>query len=234
MTERGRIVPHNQAAELFGAAQPRYGEVHIRNRGRLLILPIDFSKTRDNLVLHPRGINTPNRTGRLAIEVEKSMSTQSPIVVSSPAALEDGAFRFLGLPTLIHASAKATNGTFGLIEHPAMHPGFATPHHVHHREDEAFYIIEGEVAFILNGEWKRVGPGAYVYGPREIPHGFKIVGEAPARMLVVCTPGGFENFMLELGQPLDGPPAPPEMPKLVAAAARAGIDILGPLPEEPV
>jgi quercetin dioxygenase-like cupin family protein len=160
------------------------------------------------------------------------MSTQSPIEVSPPLALETGAFRFLGLPTLIHASGKATNGVYGLVEHPSMHPGFATPYHVHHREDEAFYVIEGEVAFILNGQWKRVGPGAFVNGPREIPHGFKIVGEAPARMLILCAPGGFENFVLELAQPLDDPPAAPDMQKLIAAAARAGIDILGPLPEE--
>jgi len=160
------------------------------------------------------------------------MSTQSPIEVSSPAAPENGAFRFLGLRTLIHASARSTNGAYGLVEHPSMAPGFASPYHVHHREDESFYVIEGEVAFILNGTWRRVGPGAYVYGPREIPHGFKIVGDAPARILILCTPAGFENFVLEMAQPLDEPPAPPDMPKLIAAASRAGIDILGPLPEE--
>jgi quercetin dioxygenase-like cupin family protein len=156
-----------------------------------------------------------------------------PIEASLPITMEHGTFRFLNLPTVIHASAKTTNGVFGLVEHSSMHPGFATPYHVHHREDEAFYVIDGEVAFVLDGNWKRVGPGSYVYGPREIPHGFRIVSVAPARMLILCTPGGFENFVEELAQPLDGQPTPPDMPKLVAAAARAGIDILGPLPEEP-
>jgi quercetin dioxygenase-like cupin family protein len=161
------------------------------------------------------------------------MSTQSPIDVSSPAAPESQAFQFLGLRTLIHASAQSTNGAYGLVEHPSMPPGFASPYHVHHREDESFYVIEGEVAFILDGAWKRVGPGAFVYGPREIPHGFKVVGDAQARILILCTPGGFENFVLEMARPLDEAPAPPDMPKLIAAAARAGIEILGPLPEEP-
>jgi quercetin dioxygenase-like cupin family protein len=160
------------------------------------------------------------------------MGTQLPAETPSPATPELGAFRFLGLTTLFHASAKSTNGGFGLVEHPSMHPGFATPYHVHHREDEAFYVIDGEVAFILDGNWKRGGPGAFVYGPREIPHGFKVVGDTPARMLILCAPGGFENFVVELGQPLDDPPAPPDMQKLIAAATRAGIDILGPLPEE--
>lgn len=161
------------------------------------------------------------------------MSTQSQIEVSSPAALENGAFRFLGLPSRIHASSKSTNGAFGLVENWSIPPGFASPYHVHHREDESFYLIEGEAAFVLDGAWKRVGAGAFVFGPREIPHGFKIVGGAPARMLILCTPGGFEDFVLEMAQPLDDPPAPPDMQKLIAAAARAGIDILGPLPEEP-
>lgn len=160
------------------------------------------------------------------------MSTQSPIELSSPAAPENGAFRFLGLPTLIQASSKTTNGAFGLVENWSMPPGFASPYHVHHREDESFYVVEGEVAFILNGAWKRVGPGVFVYGPREIPHGFKVVGDAQARILILCTPAGFENFVLEMARPLDEPPAPPDMQKLIAAAARAGIDILGPLPEE--
>ncbi len=162
------------------------------------------------------------------------MSAQFPTEMPSPVNPENPAFRFLGLPTLIHASAQSTNGAFGFVEHPSMHPGFATPYHVHHREDESFYVIEGEVAFVLNGAWKRGGPGAYVCGPREIPHGFKVVGDSPARMLILCAPGGFENFVLELGQPLAAPPSPPDMQKLVAAAARYGIDILGPLPEEPV
>ena len=160
------------------------------------------------------------------------MSTQSPIELSSPAAPKNGAFRFLGLPTRIHASSITANGAFGLVENWSVPPGFASPYHVHHREDESFYVIEGEVAFILNGSWKRVGPGAFVHGPREIPHGFKVVGDAPARILILCTPAGFENFVLEMARPLDEPPAPPDMQKLIAAAARAGIDILGPWPEE--
>ncbi|HEV2135204.1 MAG TPA: cupin domain-containing protein [Terracidiphilus sp.] len=157
-----------------------------------------------------------------------------PLEASVPITLERGKFRFLGLPTFIHASANSTNGAFGLVEHPAIRPGFASPYHVHHREDEAFYVIDGEVAFVLDGKWKRVGPGAYAYGPREIPHGFKTVGDAAVRMLILCAPGGFENFIMELAEPLDGQVRVPDTQKLIAAAARAGIDILGPLPEEPV
>jgi quercetin dioxygenase-like cupin family protein len=149
---------------------------------------------------------------------------------------DDAPFRFLGLPTAMRATSQTTNGAFGLLEHWLIPPGFASPYHVHRLEDEAFYIIEGEVAFVCNGTWLIAGPGAYVYGPRNIPHGFKVQGTAPARMLLLCTPGGFEQFVLELSEAEPAPgiaPAPPDMAKLMAAAAKYSIDILGPLPEQP-
>src|SRR5215472_7070218 len=65
--------------------------------------------------------------------------------------------------------------------------------------------------------------GAFVFGPREIPHGFKVVGDQPAQMLLQDTPGGFEQFVIELGQPLSDPIAPPNIPLLIETAARYGI-----------
>ena len=146
---------------------------------------------------------------------------------------DDYAFRFLGLPTVMRSTAETTNGAFGLLEHISMPPGFASPYHTHHREDEAFYVLAGELAFVSDGKWQRAGAGTYVFGPREIPHGFKVMGDTPASMLLLCAPGGFEKFVLELGEPLSAPMTPPDMAKLMDAAARFGIDILGPLPEEP-
>jgi quercetin dioxygenase-like cupin family protein len=143
---------------------------------------------------------------------------------------EDTAFRFLGLPTLMRSTSETTNGAFGLMEHWSMPPGFASPYHVHHLEDEAFYVLEGEIAFVCDGKWIKGGPGAYVFGPREIPHGFKVIGTTPARMLLMCAPAGFERFILELSEDLTSPAAPPDMAKLVALAAKYKIDILGPLP----
>ncbi len=145
---------------------------------------------------------------------------------------EDSAFRFLGIPTLMRSTSETTNGAFGLMEHWTMPPGFASPYHLHHLEDEAFYVLEGEMAFVCGGKWMKAGPGAYLFGPREIPHGFKVIGTAPARMLLMCAPAGFERFVLEMGEDLTSPPAPPDMAKLITLAAKYQIDILGPLPEE--
>ena len=143
---------------------------------------------------------------------------------------EDAPIRFLGLPTLMRSTSESTNGSFGLMEHWEMPPGFASPYHMHHLEDEAFYVLEGEIAFVCDGKWMKGGPGTYVFGPREIPHGFKVVGSIPARMLLLCAPAGFESFVLELSVPFNDF-TPPDMAKLMAVAAKYKIDILGPLPE---
>ena len=146
---------------------------------------------------------------------------------------QDVDFQFFGSPTALHATGETTDGRFCLLEAVTMPVGLASPDHTHHNEDEAFYVLEGEVRFVCDGTWLHAGPGTFVYGPREIPHGFKVVGSQPARMLLMCAPAGFEKFVLELCAPLDAMPAPPDMAKLVAAAEIYNIDILGPLPEEP-
>ncbi|HLK65285.1 MAG TPA: cupin domain-containing protein [Bryobacteraceae bacterium] len=146
---------------------------------------------------------------------------------------EDAAFRFLGVPSQMRATSETTDGAFALMEHWEMPVGFATPYHTHHREDESFYVLDGQVAFICDGKWLKTGPGAFVYGPREIAHGFKVIGDAPAKMLILCTPGGFEQFVLNQTTPITEPPSPPDMGKLMMLAERHGIDIHGPLPESP-
>jgi steroid delta-isomerase-like uncharacterized protein len=161
------------------------------------------------------------------------MNVQGSIATPAINLRGDAAFRFLGVPTQVRATADMTNGAFGLVEHWEVPPGFASPYHTHHREDESFYVLQGEVAFVIDGKWRRVGPGSFVFGPREIPHGFKVVGDQPAQMLLQATPGGFEQFVIELGKPLSDPIAPPDIPKLIEVATQYGIDILGPLPEEP-
>jgi len=68
-----------------------------------------------------------------------------------------------------------------------------------------------------------------VFLPREMPHGFKVEGFTDAKLLVLCSPAGFERFILEASEPASE--ATPNMEKLVATAAKYKIDILGPLPE---
>jgi mannose-6-phosphate isomerase-like protein (cupin superfamily) len=74
---------------------------------------------------------------------------------------------FLGLPTILRATGQTTNGAFGLVEN-LMPPGFASPYHRHHLEDEAFYVLEGDMAFVCDGNWTLAGPGTFVFGPRTV------------------------------------------------------------------
>jgi quercetin dioxygenase-like cupin family protein len=145
----------------------------------------------------------------------------------------DAAFRFLGVPTQVRSTAETTNGAFALLEHWDMPVGFGSPYHTHEREDESFYVLEGQVAFVCDGKWLKAGPGSFVYGPRRIPHGFVVVGKSAASMLLLCSPGGFERFVLEQTTPLNEPPSPPDIGALMTLAAKYGIEIHGPLPEVP-
>ncbi|MGI8827416.1 MAG: quercetin 2,3-dioxygenase [Chloroflexota bacterium] len=143
---------------------------------------------------------------------------------------------FFGSLTWMKATGEQTGGVLALIEH-IVPPGAGSPWHVHHNEDESFYVIEGEILFIVGEEQQRLtaGPGTYVFGPRDIPHGFRNKSSTPARMLLEVTPAGFDQFVLALAEPAPAsgfaPAGPPDMEKLMAEAAKANIEILGTLPE---
>jgi mannose-6-phosphate isomerase-like protein (cupin superfamily) len=108
--------------------------------------------------------------------------------------------KFLATHMSVKATAEQTGGDFGFIEEMAG-PGFSPPLHVHHREHEAIWVIAGEVTFMCGGQILEAEPGGFVFLPRGIPHTFVIEGNAPAHMLVLCTPGGFEGFHIEGGTP---------------------------------
>ena len=79
--------------------------------------------------------------------------------------------------------------------------GFASPYHMHRNEDESFYLVEGEMTFYVGEERVKAEAGAFVYGPRGVPHGFEVDGTEPARILLQNYPAGFERFPVEVGEP---------------------------------
>ena len=106
--------------------------------------------------------------------------------------------KFLATHMSIKATAEQTGGHFGFLDSKAA-PGFSPPLHTHHREHEAMWVIDGEVTFKCGDQILEAGPGAFVFLPRGIPHTFVVEGDMPARMLVLCTPGGFEGYHIEGG-----------------------------------
>jgi quercetin dioxygenase-like cupin family protein len=138
---------------------------------------------------------------------------------------------FLSTLATIKADGARTGETLAVVEftHP---PGFATPRHVHHSADEAFYVLEGPMrGFCGDREW-RASRGAFVWLPRGIPHGYTVEGDEPIRTLAFALPAGFEHFVVEAGEPAEArtlpPPGAPDVEKLNAAAARVGIEHVGP------
>jgi quercetin dioxygenase-like cupin family protein len=153
----------------------------------------------------------------------------------TPIALAPGdgeALWFLGTLSTIKSSAETTGGRVSVVETLAAQ-GPASPMHVHRREDEWFYVMEGDLTFWVDGEVIEAPAGSFVYGPRDVPHTFSVASEQ-ARFLLVAEPAGFEGFMRALAEPaasLTLPPpagAPPDMDRLGAVAAEYGIEILGP------
>jgi mannose-6-phosphate isomerase-like protein (cupin superfamily) len=128
------------------------------------------------------------------------------------------------------ALSEDTGGAFALWETTSPPEG-GPPPHLHHREDETFYVLEGEMEFWAGGETIRAGAGSFVYIPRGTMHTFKNVGTTPARFLGTVVPGGFERFFLEVGEPATDrstPPVsegPPDVERLVATAAKYNCEI---------
>lgn len=142
---------------------------------------------------------------------------------------------FLGTLMTVKATGATTGGAFGLIEQE-LPAGFATPLHIHHGEDEAFYILEGEITFRCGARTLIAGPGAFVFLPKEIVHGFQVTSGTPARLLQLNFPVGIERFFLEAGEPASAPtlppPAPPNLDKAVALAEKYRFEIAAPPPGE--
>jgi quercetin dioxygenase-like cupin family protein len=124
-------------------------------------------------------------------------------------------------------------GRFALVEVLASQ-ATEPPRHIHHREDEAWYILDGKMTFYVGDEVLEAGPGCFVFAPMGIPHTFTVDVE-PTRVLVFATPAGFEHFAEELGVPAssDTAPedfAPPGPDVLGPVAERYGIEVVGPPP----
>ena len=112
--------------------------------------------------------------------------------------------------------------------------GTATPLHVHHNEDETFYVVEGEVTVLIGGERIDLGAGDYLFAPRDIPHTTIVTSES-AHVLTTISPAGLEELFVELGVPVTDAEQPveamlPPMPELVRRFAAYGVEILGPPP----
>ena len=147
---------------------------------------------------------------------------------------EGRALWHLGALLQFKALSSETNGQLWVIEGYADKT-LAIPLHAHSREDEFWYVLEGNIRFTIGSETIDAGVGGFAYIPRSVPHTFQIISNT-ARWLGVGTPGGFDDWFFETGEPapsltLPPPPqTPPNVEALVSSLKQYGTDTLGPPP----
>jgi quercetin dioxygenase-like cupin family protein len=133
----------------------------------------------------------------------------------------------LGVSHIYKVTSAETAGSFSLWE-SVFPPGAGVPPHTHTREDEAFYVLSGELTIELEGEPapSRVGPGGFFYGARGQRPAIRNTGDEPVRLLVLCAPGsGLDQMFAELETATAM--GTREMRKLAAIAAKYGVSIEG-------
>jgi quercetin dioxygenase-like cupin family protein len=139
---------------------------------------------------------------------------------------------WLGGLATIKATGKETGGRYTLVE--VLDPEGEGPLHVHHREDEGFWILEGELTFEVGEETIKASPGSFVFGPKDVPHRYT-VDSGPARLLYILSPAGFEEFIYATSEPAkertlppppEGPPEEAEMEQLRVLARQYGGELL--------
>ena len=141
------------------------------------------------------------------------------------------------LNSLVRIRVAHATGADGLSVIELQAPcGDSPPLHVHHMEDELFYVLEGQFRFTIGGEERRAGPGGVVLAPKGVPHTFRVESAEGGRYLIVTTHGDFERFVRELSRRTEraelpapaGPPTPQQIQALGEAARRHHSDIVGP------
>jgi mannose-6-phosphate isomerase-like protein (cupin superfamily) len=138
---------------------------------------------------------------------------------------------FLGTRMTVKAAGEATRGALTLIECECP-AGFAPPPHIHHAEDEAFYLLDGRLDVTCGDSTWILEPGGFAFLPKGTPHRFVVSADGPARMLQLTAPSQFEHFAAESGARATGPglpePGEPDIERLLLAASRHHIEILPP------
>ena len=131
------------------------------------------------------------------------------------------------------ATGEETRGLFALMEQVAR-KGNVPPRHIHHREDETFYVVEGEMTFSVGDRTIKATAGTMVFAPRDVAHSFTIDSEQ-VRMLVMVAPAGAEGFFKECSVPAPSMTLPPlaetpysEIQKMMALAPQYGFEFLPP------
>jgi quercetin dioxygenase-like cupin family protein len=161
-------------------------------------------------------------------------SSQAPALDPLAIRTNEGEARWwFGALAEIKATATDTGGLMSIVE-VTEHPGAEAPLHLHHRDDEGFWVLEGNVTFEVGDTTIEAGAGDYVFAPRGIPHRFT-VGDQGCRMLFILVPGGIEDVIRATSEPAprrtlpppdDAEPTPEQIEQLKAIVREHGYELL--------
>jgi quercetin dioxygenase-like cupin family protein len=128
----------------------------------------------------------------------------------------------------VKLTSEDTGGAYSMVEVTSPPQG-GPPPHIHHDVDETLYVAEGEVEVLLGGGTTRASAGSLAYVPKGMLHTFKNIGTSLSRVVAFISPGGFEKFFLEAGEPAtEGSSAPegePEVERIVEIGQKYGLEI---------
>ncbi|NLD64388.1 MAG: cupin domain-containing protein [Bacteroidales bacterium] len=143
----------------------------------------------------------------------------------------NNSYWYIGTLISILLSAKDTGGAFSLL-HGYEIQGLEPPPHIHTQEDESFYILDGEITYTAGGKVMKATRGSWVFLPRNIEHSFRVMTPR-AEVLIHLSPGGFEEYFIEMSDPAAElvippmPQGPPDVRRIVETASRYGIRFPG-------
>ncbi len=135
----------------------------------------------------------------------------------------------------IRVSASECQDGISILEHLVPH-GFSPPLHLHRTEDEVFHVLEGEFRVKIKDQEHRLGAGDVLLAPKGVPHTYRVESAQGGRCLAITARGDFERFVRAVSRPAErpelpppaGPPSADALQALKAAAAKHGIEFVGP------
>jgi len=139
----------------------------------------------------------------------------------------------LGEIMQLKVTGDDTGGSLCVVELTSF-PHNGPPPHIHHREDESFYVIEGRFSFLLDNRTIEASSGSFCRVPKGTLHTYQNIGTKPGRALVILTPAGFEKFWVEIADLVvnpagpSGPPSPESVARLMRLAPKYGLEVKGP------
>src|SRR5437762_2124043 len=185
------------------------------------------------LVAQPRRERSHQKERVMATQIAQAADAGQLVAVGRGRQSLEQSVWYTGWLLTFLATGEETRGQFALMEQVGR-KGNVPPRHIHHREDETFYVIEGEMTFVVGDQTITATPGTMVFAPRDIAHSFTIDSEH-VRLLVMVAPAGAEEFFKECSVPAPSMTLPPptetpysEIQKMMALAPSYGFEFVAP------